>query len=253
MLLTTTRDRMARQRPLLLLTRPGAASEAFAAALPEEVRKAVDFLINPLLSIHVTGPLPPLTGISGLIFTSANALDAYRSLDGPDLQVPAITVGEATANAARKCGFDVDIAGGTAEHLVRHIVDRGYAGPLMHLRGEVAIGDVAQRLNDAGVEASEAVVYRQQLEPFTPGTREAVSQDRPVVAPVFSARTAGQLGREAGGLTHIRFAAISRSVADALPNEAATRTQIAAKPNRDGMVDLVVEMVAEAAALERRM
>ena len=253
MLLTTTRDRMAGQRPLLLLTRPGAASEAFAAALPEEVRKTVDFLINPLLSIHVTGPLPPLTGISGLIFTSANALDAYRSLDGYGLEVPAITVGEATADAARKCGFDVDIAGGTAEHLVRHIVERGYAGPLMHLRGEVAIGDVAQRLNDAGVKASEAVVYRQQLEPFAPSTREALSQDRPVLAPVFSARTAGQLGREARGLPHIRFAAISRSVADALPDEAAKRTRIASKPNRDGMVDLVVEMVAEAATLERRM
>jgi uroporphyrinogen-III synthase len=57
---------MAALRPLLLLTRPQATSEAFWAALPEKTRAAVDFLINPLLSIQFTGPLPDLTWGTGV-------------------------------------------------------------------------------------------------------------------------------------------------------------------------------------------
>lgn len=220
-------------------------------ALPESTRRSVDFLINPLLSIRVAGPLPDLDEISGLIFTSANALDAYKALGGPVLQRPVIAVGEATAKVARGYGFTVDVAGGTADHLVGYILDHGYRGPLMHLRGEVAIGDVARRLSEAGVETRETVIYQQDLEGFAPETREALSQDRSIVAPVFSPRTAQQLGRESEGLNGIRVAAISRSVAEALPSAMRSQTQVANRPNRDGMVDLVVEMIAQSAMLER--
>jgi uroporphyrinogen-III synthase len=244
---------MAAPRPLLLLTRPQASSEAFWKALPQQARDAVDYLINPLLSIHVTGPLPNVAGVAGLIFTSANALDAYMALGGSVLDVPAIAVGKGTANAARALGFKVDVAGGTADQLIDYVIDNGFRGPLLHMRGEIAIGDVARRLSSAGVETSEAVLYSQVLEPFSEATREALSQDRPTLAPVFSPRTARQLGRESVGLNHIRFAAISKAVASALPSDAARRTKIAQLPDRDEMVALVTEMIADAVSLERRL
>ncbi|MGJ8603791.1 MAG: uroporphyrinogen-III synthase [Marivita sp.] len=252
MLLTTTRDAMVLRRPLLLLTRPKPSSDAFWDALPEDVRAAVDFLINPLLSIKVTGPLPSLEGTAGLIFTSANGLDAYKVLGGPLLSVPVIAVGASTGEAARAFGFDTDVSGGTADQLVRHVLDRGYCGPLLHVRGENAIGDIAERLTEAGVATSDVVVYDQVLEPFARDTREALSQDRPVLAPVFSARTAQQLGRESAGLGDIRFAAISRAVAGALPLAAQNETRIAKTPDRGGMIELIVEMVTDATNLERR-
>ena len=244
---------MADQRPLLLLTRPQASSEAFWAALPEETRNSADFLINPLLSIHVSGPLPDLSGVTGLIFTSANALDAYATLGGPVLDIPAIAVGPATGAAIQAFGFRADVAGGTAEQVIEHVLKHGYAGPLLHLRGDNAIGDVAHRLSAAGVETREAVLYTQKLEPFSAATREALSQDRPIIAPVFSPRTARQLGRESKGIDCIRFAAISRAVADVLPEDAAQRTSISRRPDRDGMVDLVKEMITDTASLERRL
>lgn len=246
-------DGMVSRRPLLLLTRPKPSSEAFWEALPAESREAVDYLINPLLSIHVTGPLPALEDVSGLIFTSANALDAYAALGGSVLDIPVIAVGAATGQATRAFGFETEIAGGTADHLVRHVLDRGYKGPLVHLRGEIAIGDVAQRLTAAGVATSEVILYGQVLEPFSPTTREALSQDRPILAPVFSPRTALQFGRESDGIGDVSFAAISQSVADVLPKEAASRTRVADTPNRDGMVKLVKEMIADAVTLERRI
>lgn len=246
-------DGMAARRPLLLMTRPERASQAFWQALPPDSQNAVDLLINPLLSIHVTGPLPNLGGITGLIFTSANGLDAYSVLGGPVLPVPVIAVGTSTGNAARAYGFDVDVSGGNADQLVEHVLDGGYSGPLLHIRGEIAVGDVAQRLSKAGVATSESILYSQKLEPFTPATREALSQDRPVLAPVFSPRTAKQIGGESQGVGSITFAAISQSVADELPDDAKKNTRVAKEPNRDAMVELVVEMITDATCLERRL
>jgi len=240
-------------RPLLLLTRPKASAEAFLDELPSETREAVDILINPLLSIRVTGPLPDFDGVTGLIFTSANALDAYEALGGRVLDLPVIVVGETTARAARAFGFEVDVAGGTSDHLVRHVLDRGYTGGLMHLRGEIAIGDVAARLTGSGVATSEAILYKQELERFSASTRAALLQDRAIIAPVFSPRTAEQLARESAGFGRITYAAISHTVADTLPPDTAEQTRVSDTPNREGMVTLVAEMVADAVALERQM
>lgn len=243
---------MARARPLLLLTRPTRSSEAFRAALPQDIHETVDILVNPLMSIHVTGPLPDLTDAAGLIFTSANALDAYKALGGTVLDIPVIAVGESTGTAARRFGFKTDVAGGTAEQLVAFVIRRGYAGPLVHLRGEMAIGDVAHNLTAAGVATSDAVLYDQVLEGFIPATREALSQDRPIIAPVFSPRTAEQLCRESEGFDNIAFAAISEAVAKALPQDAQSRVRVASEPGRDAMVALVIDMVADAVSLEQR-
>lgn len=242
---------MVAPRPLLLLTRPEPASRAFVRDLSEITRASVDILINPLLSIHVTGPLPSLNGVTGLIFTSANALDAYRTLGGEQIDIPAITVGETTGMAARALGFAVDVAGGTAEHVVQHVLESRYRGPLLHLKGAQSIGNIAQRLTDAGVPTGEAVIYRQESEVFKGETKAALSQDRPTIAPVFSPRTARQLRAESEGMGTLQFAAISASVADALGPDAASRTRIAQMPSREAMVRLVADMVAKVVALER--
>lgn len=237
---------MVAPRPLLLLTRPEHASLAFWNDLPEISRASVDLLINPLLSIHVTGPLPTITGVNRLIFTSANALDAYRKLGGKVTDIPVIAVGENTGAVAKEMGFDVDVAGGNADRLVQHILDVGYHGPLIHLKGEQSIGDVARRLTAAGVTTRETVLYEQRLEGFKGETMAALSQDRPTIAPVFSPRTARQLGNESGETGNMSFAAISNAVADALPPDAASRTWVSKEPTRDGMVALVADMIADA-------
>ena len=242
---------MAAQRPLLLLTRPEPASRAFWEALPDAARRSVDLLVNPLISIHVSGPLPDMTGVKRLIFTSANGLDAFRTLGGAPSGIPAIAVGETTAARATAQGFDVDVAGGSAEQLIEFVQSNGYAGPLLHVRGTISIGDVAQRLTVAGVPTTEAVLYEQRLEPLKGETQEALSQARPVIAPVFSPRTARQLRDESEGTGAMSFAAISEAVAHCLPSDAALRTRIAKAPNRERMVELVADMIADAVSLER--
>lgn len=110
---------------------------------------------------------------------------------------------------------------------------------------------MAQRLTDAGVEAREAVLYEQKLEKFSLSTKEALSQDRPTIAPVFSPRTARQLTRESDGLGAMRFAAISQAVADELSSRVESEIQIADAPGRKEMVRLVEEMVIKATMPEQ--
>ena len=245
-------DSMVDRRPLLLLTRPESAARAFWAELPEDVRQSVDVLISPLLSIHVTGHLPDLSDIKGLIFTSSNGLDAYMASGGQVGSTPVVAVGENTASAARSLGFKVEMAGGNADQVVQYIIGREYSGPFLHVRGEASIGDIALRLSNAGVPTSEAILYDQRLERLTAEAREALSQDRYVLAPVFSSRTAKQLRSESEDYTHLRFAAISDAVAKVLSEGEKQRVQVSRRPNREGMLELVTEMVASAVALERR-
>lgn len=237
---------MGQDRPYLLLTRPQAACEAFWAALPPPCQGDVDVLINPLMSIDIRGVLPDFAVMRGVIFTSANALEAYAALGGTVLNIPAIAVGPTTGAAVRAFGFETDIAGGTADQVVSHIVEHGYTGPLVHLRGEHTIGEIAPRLCAAGVETTEAVLYSQKLETLSKQTRQALAENRPVIAPVFSPRSAARLKQELMECEAIRFAAISPAVAEALGPDLVQRSRVAQQPNRDSMIRMVCEMIKDA-------
>ncbi len=241
---------MAVARPLLLLTRPEPASLAFWRSLSVSARDSADFLINPLIQIEPHGPLPSLDGVKGLIFTSANGLHAYRALGGKVVTVPAIAVGENTAFALEAFGFETIVAPGTAAQLVEFVIEKGYQGPLLHLRGAVSVGDVAQSLTSAGVMTKEAVLYDQRLLPLKGEIKEALSQDRQVIAPVFSPRTARQLLSESSELRALHVAAISQSVAQSFAEDTLADVRIADTPNRSGMVALVEDMIAKVAMLE---
>ena len=239
--------RMTAERPILLLTRPQADSEAFWNALPDTTRQRVELLINPVLSIRFTGPFPPISDVRGLIFTSANAVSAYRNLGGPPFDGPIFAVGDATADAARQFGFSVSVGGGNANRLVAFVKGAGLDGPLMHLRGEISVGDIAKRLTEAGIPTREAAIYVQDLLPLSADTREALSQDRVVIAPVFSPRTARHLSSESEGIKGMRFAAISDAAARNLPESA----YVAEQPDRESMITLVSSMVEAPETLER--
>ena len=88
----------------LLLTRPRAQSEAFAAVLAAELPGRFRPVVSPILEIV---PLPApldLDGLQGLIFTSANGVEQFAARS-PDRSLPAWCVGEMTAAAARRAGL----------------------------------------------------------------------------------------------------------------------------------------------------
>ena len=191
--------------PTLILTRPQASAEAFAATVASD---SVRVLIAPLMQIVGTGIAPDLENTSGVIFTSSNGV--HHAPQGAGR--PAFCVGTQTTNRARERGWVAQMAGACAEDLISTLLEVRPAGPLLHLGGEHTIGDIALSLTDAGIQTRHVALYRQQLLPLSAEAKEALKG--PTILPVFSPRTARQLVAESKGM--LKFAhiiALSDSVA----------------------------------------
>lgn len=186
-------------RPILLLTRPRAQSERFAAGLAGPLA-ALPRVIAPLIEI-VPQPLAlDPTPYATLIFTSENGVAAFVAASGLR-ERPAWCVGPRTAAAAADEGFAVQAAtaaGGTAEALIGCLRAARPATPLLHLRGAHAVTDLAGRLTAQGLDCDEAVIYAQEELPPSEGALAVLAGSAPVVLPLFSPRSARLAAAAAG-------------------------------------------------------
>lgn len=234
--------------PVLLLTRPEAGSRRFLADLAAEGVTGFTPIISPLLGIEVTGPLRDLDGAGGAIFTSANAVRAYMALGGRPLPL-CYTVGDATARAAREAGFAPRSAGGNADALVAMIRAEAPGERLVHFRGTHARGEVAGRLAAAGLHAGDAVIYDQPAQELSAAAKAALDGDVPVIAPLFSPRSAAQFAGVPRGRAPLIVAAMSRDVAAALGALYVTRLEIPAQPDAVDMRRVVIGLLKDFGAL----
>ncbi|MBK4214694.1 uroporphyrinogen-III synthase [Paracoccus caeni] len=163
--------------PLLLLTRPQADSERFAAMLPEWPA-----VISPILRIEPVAHDADLRAAEGLVFTSSHAV----GFAGPGRGRLALCVGGRTGAIARQAGFDVREGNGFAESLLPLI--KASPVPLIHPHGR----HLAKVLPVPGV-----VVYDQIALPLSDAARALLAGDAPLVLPLFSPRSARLLAAEA--------------------------------------------------------
>ncbi|SEQ86074.1 uroporphyrinogen-III synthase [Thalassovita taeanensis] len=227
----------------ILLTRPEEDAARFAEAVRARLGAGVRIILSPVMRIVQGGDVPDA---ERLIFTSRHAVTAA----GPGRGRRCYAVGEATGRAAQAAGFDVISAGGDAEALIRRILADGEVGPLLHLRGEHALGEIAGRLTAAGCETHEAVVYRQVETPLSEQAKMALKGENPVIVPLFSPRSARLFG--AGHLGHapVLVAAMSEQVAGALAGVPLAGLEVARTPDAEAMLDAVERLMAAATRLE---
>ncbi len=174
----------------ILLTRPRAQSEAFAAEIAADGWEA---MIWPVIEIVTTLRAAPDWGdAEAVILTSARAAEALASFGAPPL--PAWCVGRATAEAARAAGFaDVIVGGGDADALLSALLSARGAGPrrLVHVRGREAAGDMAGALCAAGRAVREIVAYAAEPGGPPPEEVDAAMRDGGIDgAALFSPRSA---------------------------------------------------------------
>lgn len=232
--------------PVVLLTRPHAAALRFAAALRDRLGP-VEVLVAPLIEIAA---LPFAAGLParGLIFASAEGVEHFAGGD-PRRDLPAWCVGARTAAVARSLGFAAaeDAAFADAEALVAALLAQGPAGPLLHVRGVHARGDIAARLVAGGIPAAEVVVYDQRRLPLSAAAAAAALGPAPLVVPLFSPRTAALAGAAlAGAAAPIRAAAISAAAAEAWLRAAGRPAAVAVRPDGEAMLALTARLLAAA-------
>lgn len=217
----------------LVLTRPEAQSRALAVAFADMAR----VVITPVMEIVGTGVTVDLTGYAGVILTSANAV-----VFAPDPRgVRVFCVGGKTAEAARAEGAEVALVAEDADDLVARCTG---PGPLLHLRGEHARGDVAERLSSAGIETHEAVLYRQEERALTEEALGLLTGNAPVVLPLFSPRSAELVGAQVGTPgPGVRVLAMSPAVAERWQAVTGGSAEVCARPTGEEMRERIAAIL----------
>lgn len=235
-------------RPCLLLTRPEAASCAFA----EEIRAAGwrgKILVAPLMEIRLIAPDPrKLARARSLIFTSQNAVASIaRTTARRDW--PVWAVGRATAEAARAAGFtDVSVAQGTAVSLLAALAAAPPPAPILHCRGAHIVADMVAELAQRGQIADGEIVYTQDPLPLSREAKAALREAAPLVLPVFSPRS-GRLVRKAlARLGHdgagVYLVAISQAAREAVDLPALAASRVAQTPDSGAMAAEILQVQA---------
>ena len=241
---------MAQPKPVLLMTRPRAASERFAADLPEPLRKNLEVVIAPLAEIVPCVDHVDLAAGESVIFTSSNAVATARLL-GANGGRPAFSVGRATTEAAHAAGWQAVFVGETADDLVRKLSVQKPDRPLMHLRGVHARGNIAARLREVGWEMHEQAIYDQVLQPLSPEGQQAIEGQAPVIAPLFSPRMARHFARLTSTAGTIHVAAMSPAVAAELMDKGFASVIVSERPDARNMVRSIETCVQRLSRVER--
>ena len=174
-----------------LITRPEEDAAPLAEAL---AAKHVEVTVEPLLAIRVIDEAAvDLDGVQALLFTSANGVRAFAARS-ERRDIGALTVGEASAEAARAAGFThVESAGGDVGDLVRLAKARldPAGGPVFHAAGSVVAGDLAGQLSEAGFTLRRVMLYEARpAESLSPETLATLAGHGFDLVLFFSPRTA---------------------------------------------------------------
>lgn len=223
---------------ILLLTRPFAGATRTRADIAPFCPGA-RVVISPAMEI-VPVPATVDTVPAGLILTSENGAEAAGRLGLPP-GLPAWCVGTRTAEVARAAGFAAINADGDAEVLLRAILSAPDAGPLLHLRGDHARGDIVPRLRAAGRAARDIVVYRQEDRPLSAEAKAVLAGPARVVLPLYSPRTATIIADQGPFSAPLHVIAISPAVARAAERLGPDQISQIDNPDGQSMLSAIVD------------
>jgi uroporphyrinogen-III synthase len=232
----------------ILVTRPQPGAADTASVLRARGHEPI---IAPLSEIELLSEVEANRGPwTAILLTSANGLRGITSTFGWDKKwhhVPIFAVGDVTAKAARAMGFvDVTSAAGNVDNLIDLIAARlKPSARLLYLAGEDRAGELAGALRGKSFEVDLVVVYRFSTPRILPDPAAAALNGELDAVLHFSRAAAKAFlnaSRESNllelALTKPAHFCISDQVAAPLRQAGAARIQVAARPNRDALLEL---------------
>jgi len=245
---------MTNPAPAAVITRPLDGDDDLAEALS---RRGFRPIAEPLLRIdYLPGPLLSREGHQALLLTSANGARALAARLGENINswsdLPVMTVGDATAHAARHVGFrQVASAGGDVDSLAALVQSRlnPTDGTLLQIAATDLAGNLQAQLVAAGFTVDKQILYRAQ--PVATLSGAVIDEWRRHLvgaALFFSPRTAATFASLATrqGLADdcstVVAACLSAAVADKLAGLVWRSLRIADRPNQ---ADLLTSLDGE--------
>ena len=230
----------------VLVTRPSQDAEPLIARLGE---LGVAASAEPLFSIAIKeGAKPKLSGVQGLLATSANGIRAFAALE-VTRELPVYAVGDATAQAAVEAGFErIESAGGDVEALAELVAVRvdPAKGALLHVAGTELSGNLGKTLKEKGFTYRRSVLYEATVATgLTSGTEGAIREGRLDGVLFFSPRTAerfvalarkARLVRACSGLSAF---CLSHAVAEQVGAISWREVHVAERPDQETLLALL--------------
>ncbi|MBT8459196.1 MAG: uroporphyrinogen-III synthase [Boseongicola sp.] len=198
--------------PTLLLTRPDAQSRGFLAECEARAERRLPAVIAPVMRILDVGDVPDLDLFGSVLVTSSHAV--RRLSDSGAMRGHRVfTVGEMTAALARADGADASALGEDIDGFLRRTSE--LVPPCLYARGRHVRLDLRAELVARGFDCEEAVIYDQVAQPIGRAGRALLAGGAPVVAPLFSARSAELLSASTEIKAPVTALAMSEAVAAA--------------------------------------
>lgn len=192
-------------------------------------------VVAPLLTFAPRAFDGNVAGVQALLFTSANGVRAFAAASGA--RAPAVlTVGDATAEAARHAGFtDVRSANGDVAALATFAQAQldPKAGALLYISGADIARDLIAMLGQTGFTAERRIAYEARAVSEAPA---AFSTKLDLVL-FHSARAASVfVALGAPGAAQLTAACLSQTVADAAAQAAWKRLIVAPAPREEALL-----------------
>lgn len=239
---------------LFLVTRPEPDGGKLKDLIESVGQEAV---VEPLMEAELLPQaIDDLDGVTAIIATSRNALRALSQSPylHDALAIPLFAVGRATADEARRLGFErIAIGPGSVSGFAAAIAGTLDAadGLILHLAGDTLAGDLAGELQELGFRVLQSVVYRMKAaEALGEGTREAIGEGAIDGVVLMSPRTAriyaGLIRRHglADAAAEIVHVCLSDAVARSLAPLGDVPIEIAEAPTLNAFLELI-ERVAD--------
>jgi len=230
----------------ILLTRPRAASERWAALLTQHGFASA---LEPLLTIELTRARRPAGSFQAVLITSANAPEALEEVKeslSDLLALPCFCVGTATGLAARALGFSDVRCSATDSAALAHLVTENLSDTsqsLLHIAGDVVDTKLRDILAKKGFTLTPWIVYHARAaQDFTKATREGIIEGKFDAVVLFSPRSARILVTliEKNGLTSactkILAVGLSQAVTDVLQTLPWRHLLVAAAPEENAVL-----------------
>ena len=229
---------------MILITRPQEDADIFAKELG---KLSFQTLCEPMLEIHpLPFETPEISQVSGLIFTSANAVRLFA----PQIKqrtIPAYCVGKQTAEAAQEQGFTNVLCAENTDGDLTTLISKNHVPdkPLLHVRGADVTGNIVEglKLHNIGVET--LIIYKAELtKALSPQGTEALRNKTLTAVTFFSRRTAENFMRlttKEGLLDSLKTTkalCISIGVLECVQPALWQDAYSAETPDRDGMLAL---------------
>ena len=233
----------------ILITRPAASSEEFAAKIEARLDQDLSIIIAPLIEIRHLRPVTEISRFRTLVFTSAHAVQGFAAIS-EDRNFDCFVVGPNTALAALKAGFEPHEGPGTAQELAKDLLRIQPPEPMLYVRGTQVAFDLSAHMREHAVEIEEVVVYEQVAKRFSNEAALEMKEASSLVVPLFSPRTAEIFSDQCETDARLFVGAMSKSVADHISSLKLTKLTIADKPTSCSMVDVTEQLFHEAIHLE---